>query len=342
MKLLYESAVRDEAGLILLRSRLRTVCYRKGFTSVEIEKMELVCNEIVTNQIKHAQGSGMLQIWDPVNAKQSIDIFGLDYGPGIENLEHAKKDGTTTTGTLGKGLGAIERLSGENAIYTMIKDANSVNSWHGTAIWSRFTPGKKEKKGVLESGSYIRAFQDNFYNGDYIEIKNGLGGLKWAHLDGLGHGKLAADAVVPARSILNEETCLEDKIASLSEKLKFGRGAVGVLGEIDASGKRLRISGVGDMQAYLIEDNERRAMNLASGILGRQHRSVVVNDIAFAQRAVAITASDGIKSWNIETFPMLWRLHPQMIAFVMGNILARRSDDISLMVVRRTPEHKKN
>lgn len=341
MKLLYESAVRDEAGLILLRSRLRAVARRKTFLDVEIEKMELVCNEIVTNQIKHARGSGMIQLWEISGPQQSLDIFGLDYGPGIEDLEHSKKDGSTTTGTLGKGLGAIERLSKESAIYSLQADNRQIDRWHGTAVWSRFIPGKKKTNSPIEYGAFLRAFQDNFYNGDYVNIKNGADRVKWVHLDGLGHGKLAAEAVLPARSILEQEIGLDERIVMLSEKLQFGRGAVGILGELDAIDGSLRITGVGDMSAYVISDGERRAMSLASGVLGRQHRSIEINDIQFSQHAVAITTSDGVKSWKVDTLPRLWRLHPQMIAFVMGNVLGRSNDDTSLVVIRRTPEHKK-
>lgn len=342
MKLLYESAVRDEAGLILLRSRLRAVAHRKKFLEVEIEKMELVCNEIVTNQIKHARRSGMVQLWEIDDGHQTLDMFGLDYGPGIEDLEYSKKDGSTTTGTLGKGLGAIERLSRESAIYSLPEDKMQLDRWHGTAVWARFTPGKQKTNTPIECGAYLRAFQDNFYNGDYISIKNGGDRVKWAHLDGLGHGKLAAEAVIPARTILDDEAKLEQRLVALSEKLKFGRGAVGILGEVSISNENLQITGVGDMGAYIISDGERQTVNLASGILGRQHRSIEVNDVAFSQRAVVITASDGVKSWRLDTLPLLWRLHPQIIAYVMGTVLGRNNDDTSLVVVRRTPEYKKH
>jgi hypothetical protein len=43
----------------------------------------------------------------------------------------------------------------------------------------------------------------------------------------------------------------------------------------------------------------------------------------------------------VDTLPQLWRLHPQMIAFVMGNVLGRSNDDTSIVVIRRTPEYKK-
>lgn len=171
MKLLYESAVRDESGLLLFRSRFKSVGRRKGLPVVTLERMELVCNEIVTNQLKHAKGSGMIQLWENNSARSSLDFFALDYGNGIEDLEHAKKDGTTTTGTMGRGLGAIERLSSESSIYTVAKDPLESNQWHGTAVWARFDIKKYKTRPKIEYGLYLRALHDDFYNGDCIHVK---------------------------------------------------------------------------------------------------------------------------------------------------------------------------
>ncbi len=337
MKLLYESAVRDESGLLLFRSRFKAVGRRLGLREIILERMELVCNEIVTNQIKHAKGSGMVQLWENTGSSPSLDIFALDYGPGIEDLEHAKKDGTTTTGTMGRGLGAIERLSCESSIYTVAKEINIDSCWHGTAVWARFNVEKSKTKPKIQYGVYLRALHDDFYNGDCIQISSGSSKIKWMHLDGLGHGKEAEEAVRPAQDILDVDAELYERMSILSKRLSGGRGAVGMLGEIDASDERITIAGVGDMSAYVICNGEKRNLPMSSGVLGHNHRSIEINELAFQKQALLITASDGIKSsWNFKTLPQLWRLHPQMIALVMGQILGRSNDDKSLVVIRKT------
>lgn len=338
MKLLYESTVRDESGLLLLRSKIKAVSRRKGFPETTREKMELVCNEMVTNQIKHANESGMVQLWERGGMEPALDIFALDYGPGINNLEHAMKDGTTTTSTMGRGLGAITRLSTDSEIYTVVEDTDQNSRWHGTAIWAQFSPFKKRNKSSLQHGLYLRPFQDSFYNGDFISLKNGSTQIKWLHMDGLGHGKEAEKAVNSAQEVLELDANLEERLKVLSKQLQAGRGAVGILAEIDTSAGNAAISGVGDMMACMICNGERKKFSLASGILGHQHRSIEVIDFAFPQQALLITASDGIRSsWNLNTLPQLWRLHPQMIALVMGHVLGRNNDDRSLVVIRKTP-----
>ena len=337
MKLLYESAVRDESGLVLLRSRFKAVGRRKGFREVVLEKIELVCNEIVSNQIKHAKGSGMVQIWDNENKEQPVlDIFALDYGPGIEDLEYAKQDGVTTTGTMGRGLGAIERLSSDSGIYTRPENAQMKDHWHGTAIWSRFAENAKKKSAKFQHGIYLRALRDDFFNGDDVQVKINDTGIRWLHMDGLGHGKEAAQAICPAQHIIDdEESDLSSIAIKLDRSLRSGRGAVAVIGEMDVNNDQLVIAGVGDMNARVICNGELHNIVMAPGVLGSEHRTINTEEIDFPGHAVFISTSDGIRSWNLKTLPHLWRQHPQMVALVMGQVLGRNNDDKSILVVRK-------
>lgn len=337
MKLLYESTVRDESGLLLFKSRFKAVGKRKGLRDVILEKMELVCNEVITNQVKHAKGSGMVQLWENGGSRPSLDFFALDYGPGIEDLEHAKKDGTTTTGTMGRGLGAIERLSSESSIYTIAKSHHAADQWHGTAVWARFDIEKHKTRPKIEYGVYLRALHDDFYNGDCIHLKTESTSIRWLHIDGLGHGKEAEDAVQPANGVIEIDTEIGERMGIVSQRLNAGRGGVGIMAELDINKESVAITGVGDMSVYIISNGEKRQIALSPGVLGHGHRSIEVSNLAFPKQALLITASDGIRaSWNIKTLPYLWRLHPQMIALVMGQILGRNNDDRSLVVVRRT------
>ncbi|MHB8551881.1 MAG: ATP-binding protein, partial [Acidiferrobacterales bacterium] len=96
VRLLVEQSVKSESGQVLLRSKLRAVSRRMGFSQIARERMELVCNEMVTNQMKFANGSGLVQIWEMHVPQPALDIFALDYGPGIPDVELAQRDGVTT------------------------------------------------------------------------------------------------------------------------------------------------------------------------------------------------------------------------------------------------------
>jgi hypothetical protein len=48
---------------------------------------------------------------------------------------------------------------------------------------------------------------------------------------------------------------------------------------------------------------------------------------------VVVTASDGIRrNWDTENFTGLFSHHPQLIAYTLGNIMGRISDDQSICV----------
>ncbi|MBI3574809.1 MAG: hypothetical protein HY083_04055, partial [Gammaproteobacteria bacterium] len=87
MKLLIEQGAKGDSGVVLLRSKLRAVSRRMGFNDLKREQMELVCNEMVTNQNKFAQGNGLVQIWETALPRPALDLFAFDYGKGILNIK---------------------------------------------------------------------------------------------------------------------------------------------------------------------------------------------------------------------------------------------------------------
>ena len=78
-----------------------------------------------------------------------------------------------------------------------------------------------------------------------------------------------------------------------------------------------------------------RLCGFPPGILGHSHRHFETLDFDMPGHAVLITASDGIrKSWDVGAFPGLWRTHPQLIAFFLGEVIGRNNDDKSIFAIR--------
>ncbi|GBE08391.1 serine/threonine-protein kinase RsbT [bacterium BMS3Abin11] len=341
MKLLYEHTIRDEGGLILLRSKLRAVSRRMGYTDIQRERMELVYNEMVSNQLKFAQGSGLVQLWETDTTGRALELFALDFGPGIADIENAANDGYTTAGTMGKGLGTIGRLCNESVVYSIHEDKTEESSWHGVSVWARFTLAKSKKRQLLEYGTYTRSYQDSIFNGDHIYACTIGDQIRWLHLDGLGHGKEAADAVDGLQDIIQLDKPIIERMAILNARMQGSRGAVAIMVDANKLDKTLDISGIGDMICYLICDGVRQNVSFPQGVLGHAHRSINVVNLPFPQQAILMTASDGIRrSWTLEMFPRLWRMHPQFISLFLGYILGRNNDDKSLMVLRTAPQTK--
>ncbi len=340
MKLLLEKATADESAQILVRSKLRAVSRRMGFSEVVRERMELVCNEMMSNQIKYTSGGGRVQLWESADPHPALDIFAIDQGPGVLNLPAAMEDGYSTSGSLGKGLGAIRRLAHECEFYTLPQGLEPESPWHGFALWARFHLDDGAASSAYEFGSYLRAYQDGVYNGDciYLRLRNGT--IHWLHMDGLGHGFEAAQVVEDKADLLEaDDAPLEEMIAVLSRRLQGTRGAVAITVGLDAAGGNVTICGVGDMEAFLISNGRKCAISFSPGILGHSHRSLKSTTIPFSRQALLITASDGLRrNWGLQTFPGLWRLHPQIIALLLGTVVGRITDDQSVFAIRMKPK----
>ncbi|WP_019584055.1 ATP-binding protein [Thioalkalivibrio sp. ALE16] len=338
IRLLTEQGSSDGSGQVLLRSKLRAVSRRMGFSEAAREHMELACKEMVTNQVKYAGGAGLVQIWETTRPAPAVDLFAMDFGPGIPNLPAALEDGYTTSGTMGKGLGAIRRLAHESEFYTIPNGVAPEAPWHGTAIWARFHPQAPKAAAPFQAGQFLRAYQDGPYNGDCLDLDQAGSRLRWLHMDGLGHGAEAHDAVSGSCQASRLESDLQETLGDLSKRLRGGRGAVALAGEVDAAQVQARVCGVGDMNAYLICNGEKRNVTFSPGVLGHAHRSFDETEMAFPAHALLMTCSDGIRrTWTLGSFPSLWRLHPQLIALLLGQVLGRGNDDKSLLVIRSTP-----
>jgi anti-sigma regulatory factor (Ser/Thr protein kinase) len=334
-KLLFDSAARNESALILLRAKLTVIAQRLGISEIKTGNILLAASELVSNNIKYAGGRGMIQVWQQPGPV--LDLVSLDFGPGIPDLGKAEQDGFSTANTLGKGLGSVRRLSDELHIYTQLLNPGQQKKWSGSVFLARFFPESSKNPEQMRGfriGLYSRAMSDSRYNGDRIYLRQNGKKLRWLHLDGLGHGELAQEAT---DSLANRLAHGNDPVAILEavdHQLQGSRGAVAVSGEVDLGQQALQIAGVGDMHAHICEMNQVEGVPFSPGVLGREHRTLSVLQSGFTRHGLVITASDGIRrNWDNNTFAGLFSKHPQLIAYTMGNIMGRVSDDQSLCVL---------
>ena len=335
IRLALEQSSRGDSGVILIRSKLRAISMRMGFADVVRERMELVCTEMLSNQQKYARGSGLMQIWESSLPTPALDLFAIDYGPGIGDLGEAVADGFTTSGTLGHGLGTISRLSDDYGFFSL-PDVHAVERpWHGTAVWARFSLDRSACLCGCQVGAFLRPYQDAPQNGDCIRVHCRGKALRWLHLDGLGHGEEAARAVQGVEDLVADDHSLVGGLEAVSRALHGTRGAVGIMGELDPLANEARICGVGDMMAATVGEEGRQNIPFAPGVLGHLHRSFERHDLLLGEQQLVITASDGLRrNWEVAIFAGLWRLHPQMIALFLGNVVGRNNDDKSVFVIR--------
>ena len=81
------------------------------FSESDIGRVALVVTEAATNIVQHAKRGEVLLRAAALEAPASLEVLALDRGPGMANVAHALRDGFSTGGSSGLGLGAIARLS---------------------------------------------------------------------------------------------------------------------------------------------------------------------------------------------------------------------------------------
>ncbi len=112
----YQVQIRSSEDVVRVRQLTRAGAIAQGFSLVDQTKLVTAASELARNTLEHG-GGGEAEI-RLVNegGKKGLRLVFSDRGPGIPNVEQALKDGFTTGGGLGLGLGGARRLSNEFSI----------------------------------------------------------------------------------------------------------------------------------------------------------------------------------------------------------------------------------
>jgi anti-sigma regulatory factor (Ser/Thr protein kinase) len=104
-------AVSDPSAAGEVRRGAVALAAAEGFDDEAQGRVALVATEAATNLVKHAKGGEVVVRTLSAAEGGGIEVLALDRGSGIADLAGALRDGFSTAGTAGAGLGAIRRLS---------------------------------------------------------------------------------------------------------------------------------------------------------------------------------------------------------------------------------------
>jgi serine/threonine-protein kinase RsbT len=111
--------VRTSADVVSVRHLVRRWAVELGFTIVEQTKIVTAASELARNMIDYG-GGGELHLASLADgARKGLRLTFEDHGPGIADLSLALRDGYTTGGGMGLGLGGAKRLSNEFDVQTV-------------------------------------------------------------------------------------------------------------------------------------------------------------------------------------------------------------------------------
>jgi anti-sigma regulatory factor (Ser/Thr protein kinase) len=303
---------------------------RAGYNETEAGRVAIVVTELAQNLIRHGGGGEILAAADPLRPA-GLEIMALDRGPGMADVAACLRDGYSTGGTSGNGLGAVKRLANEVLIHSM--------RGSGTAVLVRVSRDLDRGIGTTpprNSAALCVPKSGETVCGDSAAIvtrANGSIGILLA--DGLGHGPLAAAASLEAVRLFQRHAAVSvpATLSLLHAGLRATRGAALATASIDPAAQRVSYGGIGNIAGFITDTAGTRRMVSHSGTAGHTAGRMQEFHYPFHNRPALVMFSDGLAtSWSPESHPGLFALDPMLIAGVLYRDHARGRDDASVVV----------
>ncbi|MCI8211259.1 transcriptional regulator [Pseudomonas sp. S25] len=317
--------IEDSSQVGHARRTAQQLAQALAFDEVDAGRVALVATELASNILKHVgRGELHLRVFDSP-ALSGIEIIAVDRGPGFD-LHDCLRDGFSTGGTQGIGLGAMARQAD---VFDVHADAR------GAVVLTRFYR-RKDKVRDLRIGISQHSLHDDPACGDVWSLAMEGQRISVLVVDGLGHGE---DAEVAARAGEVEFQrrpfdSAEQIFDDMHHAMRGTRGGAAAVVQFDAGSGGLRFVGIGNIGATLIEGDKTRGLVSHPGIVGLQFRKAQAFEHAGAQGQLLVMFSDGLQSrWNLRDYPGLIYRHPAIIAAVLHRDFCRGRDDVTVLVI---------
>jgi anti-sigma regulatory factor (Ser/Thr protein kinase) len=329
----FHATVSDPSGVGEARRRTVALASSLGYDEADVGRAGLLVTEAASNLVKHAGGGEILVRSCPVGATTALEVLILDRGPGMADLGAAFRDGYSSAGTPGTGLGAIRRAASELDVYS--KRAS------GTALVAVLRPQGMGRDTLLRpfrvAGMSVAMPGEEVCGDDWAVRDADRGRRLILVMDGLGHGQGAADAAREARRLFLEGTEVDpvEILERLHRGLRPTRGAAGAVAAVDPLAGKVVYAGVGNIAGVILDPSRRRSMVSHNGILGHEARRIQAFTYELPTGATIILHSDGLTShWDLASYPGVTLRHPALIAGLLYRDFRRERDDVTVVVAR--------
>lgn len=295
-------------------------------------KAALLATELASNLVKHARSGSVIIVSDSVHAGTRLRLMTLDHGPGMKDVEACMRDGFSTAGSPGTGLGAVRRIASTlDILSTPEKGTVLVAELNGPPRHNAPASNGFSVGGISIACPGETAIGDNW---DYFNEN----GCLWVLVcDGLGHGVLAAEAsrlaVAAFRAGPSAESTMS--LTRIHEALRVTRGAAAAIAAIDRRSGTVRFCGVGNIAGSIVENNQLRHLVSHNGILGHSAPRISEFTYPWNDDCQLVMHSDGISGrWRPDELMGLWRRAPSLIAGAICRDWIRGRDDATVVVAR--------
>jgi len=110
--------IASSSDVVLARQKVRQWAMEMKFTLVDQTKLVTAASELARNTLDHGKGGQMVIEQVENSIKNGLKLVFEDRGPGISDVNAALRDGFTTGGGMGLGLGGSKRLVNDFQIET--------------------------------------------------------------------------------------------------------------------------------------------------------------------------------------------------------------------------------
>lgn len=315
--------IEDESQIGQARRRAKQLAEQIGFDEADAGRAALVATELASNVFKHAVTGELHCRTVPGRGGEGLELIAIDRGPGFDAYQ-CLRDGYSTGGTPGEGLGSISRQAQVFDVFA---------SESGAVVLARLFP-----RGVtdLRVGVNQHPMRNQNACGDVWHLSIAEHKLSALVIDGLGHGE---EAEVAGRSGSAEFaqrpfSAPDALMANMHRAMNGTRGGAAAIAQLDSQTGELQFAGIGNIGARLISPQATRGLASHPGILGVQYRKVHTFTYAGAVGQLLIMYSDGLQSrWDLNHYPGLALQHPATIAAVLYRDFCRGRDDVTILAI---------
>jgi anti-sigma regulatory factor (Ser/Thr protein kinase) len=321
--------VTDQSQVAQARRLVTEFAARTGAPEGRMGQIAITVTELATNLLKHGGGGDILAEEFHDRDGSGVEIQALDSGAGMDDVGRCMRDGYSTAGSLGHGLGAVARQTDHLHIWS--------RPGRGTAIIARFVLQAPTGASKLQCGAACSPYPGELVCGDAWAVADTPSGPTMLLADGTGHGIEAARAVHAAVDIFRQhaaEPC-PALLLRLHHALVPTRGAAVAIARIETAAQVVRYAGIGNISGTAMWGSELCRMVSYNGIAGHLTPRVREFVYPYAANPLLILHSDGISTrWDLAAYPGLSTGHPSLVAGVLLRDFRRGRDDASVAALR--------
>jgi anti-sigma regulatory factor (Ser/Thr protein kinase) len=325
--------IRESTQVGEARRRVAALTTRAGLDDTQAGTCAVIVSEMATNLVKHAKEGNILLRTLAHGAVGGVEMISIDRGPGIRDVHRAIRDGHSTAGSSGTGLGAIRRMASEFDLHSL--------PGRGTALIARVWDRTRSTLPTVprrQTGVICLPIRGEQVSGDaWLSESSFARRTLCAVVDGLGHGPLAAHAAQVAIKTLQEhpDATLTELTDCVHAALASTRGADLVVAEILHDSNLVKFVGIGNIMAAVHLNGTTRHMVSQNGIVGHHVDRVKEVHYPWSPESILVMCSDGINThWDVNLYPGLANRDPSLIAATLYRDFSRGRDDTTVMVLK--------